>query len=194
MKKNTSIFFYKSLNKKYFFIPLTVAAISFTSAQAETAQPQSQAPATHNAEFSLNSLLLCRNLDGSELRLACFETQAEFVAQQIATGELVPVYKTESYETRRRNFGINSLKMPDFLANKEDPMEQISTTLTSARQDANGRWRFHLADGSIWEQVDSTNPHLTTRPGTGIEIRRGALNSYLMNVGSARAIRVARRP
>ena len=144
---------------------------------------------------SLNQLLECRNLAANEARLACFDAQSTRLAAETASGDLVPVYKSDIVEARRGLFGIDRLKVPDFLATQsaEEELAEIETTLEQARRQGTGPWRFVLSDGSTWDQIDTSDPYFSSRPGTQVRIRRASMGSYLMTVGRSPAIRVSRR-
>ena len=176
-----------------YLITLTTASVLavFPLSAAASEQDASRRPPLS----SLNQLLDCRNLASNESRLACFDSQAARLAQETATGELVPVYKSEIAEARRGLFGIDQLKVPGFLATQETDTElsEIETRLEAARRQGVGPWRFVLADGSSWDQIDSSDPYFSNRAGTQVRIRRASMGSYLMTIGRSPAIRVTRR-
>ena len=52
---------------------------------------------------------------------------------------------------------------------------------------------FHMTNGQVWRQTDSTRVRMPRGEGHTAEIRRGAMTSYLLRVnGEGRAIRVER--
>ena len=142
---------------------------------------------------SLNTLLACGEIADGTARLACFDSRTSQVKAEIASGDLVPVYKAEIRAARRGLFGIDRISVPQFLSSDSEEISEIETTIVSANRSPAGVWRFVLADGSEWEQLDTSNPYFSSRPGTEVRIRRGAMNSYLLTVGRASAIRVNRR-
>jgi hypothetical protein len=175
------------------FVTFTSALIA-TVVLAPTSAP-AQTGSTEPTPSSLNQLLECRNLASNEARLTCFDTQATRLAQETASGELVPVYKSEIAEARRGLFGIDRLKVPGFLAaqDAEEELGEVETTLELARKQGAGPWRFVLTDGSTWDQIDSSDPYFSNRAGTQVRIRRASMGSYLMTIGRSPAIRVSRR-
>ena len=73
-----------------------------------------------------------------------------------------------------------------------DEVSSVETTLTRARQGGDGKWVFRLSDGSTWRQIDSERVFFPNREGTEVRVRRAALGSFMMTVGSSRAVRVRR--
>lgn len=163
-----------------------LAAVYCTPAYSQSAIPPSPPPA-------LTQMVNCLENTDSNARLACFDSQALIVKSQIDNGDLVPVYKNEIAAAQRGLFGIDRIRMPNFLENSPQDISEISATIASAIRSPVGKWRFILDDESEWEQVDTSNPYFNSKPGTDVRIRRGSLNSYLLTVGNSSAIRVSRR-
>lgn len=143
-------------------------------------------------ESSLTLLLQCADITDSAVRLTCFDSQSTAVKTQLSSGELVTVYKTEIAEARRGLFGIDRIRMPGFLENDIEEISEIESTIVTAIRQQSG-WRFTLADGSQWDQIDTANPYFRSTEGTPVRIRRATLGSYLLTVGNSSAMRVSRR-
>lgn len=142
---------------------------------------------------ALGRLLSCQNTSDSSARLACFDSESIALRREVESGDLVPVYKREVETARRGLFGIDNVRLPSFLDNDRSDLRQIETTITTATRGPTGRWRFELEDGSRWDQIDSVDPHFSTRPGTPVRIRKAAMGSYLLTIGRATPLRVSRR-
>lgn len=163
-----------------------LAAVYCTPAYSQSAIPPSPPPA-------LTQMVNCLENTDSNVRLACFDAQALIVKNQIDNGDLVPVYKNEIAAAQRGLFGIDRIRMPNFLENSVQNTNEITATIVSAIRSPVGKWHFILDDKSEWAQIDTTDPYFNSRLGTDVRIRRGALNSYLLTVGNSSAIRVSRR-
>lgn len=161
-------------------------AIYCTPALSQTEQPATQ-------QSTLNQLVNCLEITETNQRLACFDSQALIVKNQLNSGELVTMYKNEIAEAQRGLFGIDRIRMPNFIENSNRDINEIHATIESASRSPIGRWSFVLDDKSVWDQVDTSDPYFNSRKGTEVRIRRGALNSYLLTVGNSSAIRVSRR-
>lgn len=107
------------------------------------------------------------------------------------TGEVVIVERAQVDAARRAVFGFAAPSLPGVFGG--DTMESLETTLDRATTALDGAWIFHLADGSVWRQIDNTrvtNPR--GRQGEEVRVRKAALGSYFLNLGSSRAVRVRR--
>lgn len=165
--------------------------IAFLALSSQSVVAQEIPPPSANS--SLNQMMNCSNVADNGQRLACFDSHAATIKTQLGNGELVPVYKAEIAEARRGLFGIDRIRMPDFLNNENEDISEISTTITSASRAPGGAWRFVLADGSQWDQIDTANPYFSSREGTPVRVRRATLGSYLLTVGNSSAMRVSRK-
>ncbi|WP_312136789.1 hypothetical protein [Brevundimonas sp.] len=153
----------------------------------------SQSASAQDRQSTMNLLVNCLEITDTAQRLACFDSQALIVKNQINAGELVAVYKNEIAETQRSLFGIDRIRMPSFFENSNESVNEINATIESAIRSPIGKWHFVLDDRSEWVQIDTTNPYFNTRKGAPVRIRRGSLNSYFLTVGNSSAIRVSRR-
>ena len=167
------------------FYGLLLSGLFCQQSAAKVIQPETP-------KSSLAALLDCTQITDSAERLACFDSQSTVVKSQLSTGELVPVYKAEIAEARRGLFGIDRIRMPGFMANEVEDISEIETTIVTATRQQSG-WRFTLADGSQWDQIDTANPYFRNTEGTPVRIRRATLGSYLLTVGNSPAMRVSRR-
>ena len=133
----------------------------------------------------------CQYLSDSAQRLACYDERMASLRAAANTGEVVIVERAQVDQARRAVFGLSAPSLPSVLG--DDTIESLETTLTQATPALNGAWVFHLADGSVWRQIDNTritNPR--SRQGEDVRVRRAALGSYFLNFGSSRAVRVRR--
>ncbi|AYG95819.1 hypothetical protein D8I30_12020 [Brevundimonas naejangsanensis] len=136
----------------------------------------------------------CQEITPNEARLACFDFTLARVLQARENGDLSVIDRAQVQEARRQLFGFSTVPLPA-LFGKNEPSEQIeaiSTTLDRAVRDNQGRWLFHLTDGSQWRQVDNETYHLRPVQGDEVRVRRATLGSYFLNLASNRAVRVRR--
>lgn len=149
---------------------------------------QQAAPADHLADIRT-----CSVIEADTERLACYDRSVRSLDAAEKRGDIVVVDRAEVRETRRQLFGFNlpPVAMFDRTSNAADAVDEVSTTLASARQ-VGFKWVLTLEDGSVWRQTDSSAFRFPNQPGTAVEIRQGALNSFLMRVGTSRSVRVER--
>ena len=164
---------------------LAVAAMA-TPAGAQTKKP-AQPPA------ALSRVLACQAIRDGTQRLACYDRQVAAMSHAQATGDLVAMDRQEVRRTKRSLFGIALPDLGVFGDNSiGENVSSLETTIKTARQNADGKWTFELAEGGRWAQIDSREFIVDPRAGHPIRIRRAAMGSYLANVNKQIAIRVRR--
>lgn len=178
------------MTKKSEFLYLwttVVAVASIGVSQPAHAEQDSTKPSI------LLDLLACRAITETGPRLACFDAATAALESAEQAGEVAVIDRAQARETRARLFGLN-LGSANLFGNlrQDAPVQEIETTLVSARQDGRGRWTFNLADGSTWRQVDDERVAGRTGPGAPVRIREGAMGSYLLSVSGARSVRARR--
>lgn len=138
----------------------------------------------------------CRNVADSAERLACFDkAAAEFVAAR-ERKDLVVLDRADVRKTRRSLFGFTLPRIKLFgdgdreEADKED-IKEIDAKVVSVGEVAPDRWSVKLDDGTQWLTVEGSRG-FPPQPRESVNIRRGALGSYLAQFSKRRMIRVRR--
>jgi len=142
----------------------------------------------------VSAVLACRFVSDSSERLACFDRNAAALEQAQSTGQIAVVDRAAVERTRRESFGFD---MPSFSsvfgAAGGQELTEVQTTLESARKVGGAaQWVFRLADGTVWRQIDSASTYFPNRVGQPVRVRRAALGSYLLTIGTGGAFRVRR--
>lgn len=151
-------------------------------------------PQTPPRPETLERLAACRLVADNNARLACYDAAAAALDTAQQQGELVVMDRAGVTETRRQLFGFDVPTLPRLFGDSAAPeLESIETTLQSASQPSEGRWVFRLADGSVWRQIDSDPVRFQNRTGQEVRVRKASLGSFLLTVGSSRAVRVRRQ-
>ncbi|MFN4296018.1 MAG: hypothetical protein ACK4FB_04190 [Brevundimonas sp.] len=142
----------------------------------------------------LNRLTSCRTMGDQMARLSCYDAAVEALDAAEREGEVVVVDRNQVRESRQALFGFDLPSLPAFGRNAaaEEDISSLETTLSRASRGGDGKWVFRLTDGSVWRQVDSESVFFPNREGTEVRVRRASLGSFMMTVGSSRAIRVRR--
>lgn len=78
------------------------------------------------------------------------------------------------------------------LACLKPDLQPNSATLASVRDVGGGVWLLTLDDGLTWRLTESVEPAFSTRRQYPVTVRRAAMGSYLMKVGSYPPFRVRR--
>lgn len=157
----------------------------------DLALAQNQPPADSDG---LTSLKVCRALPGEAQRLACYDRTVDQMGTAQASGDLVVVERSRVQQLQTELFGFAAPAMSAlFRGGEAKQVGAIETTLERAYRGAEGRWRFQLADGGLWEQVDHDPVRFVNQPGQEVRVRRASLGSYMLTTGNSRAVRVQRR-
>lgn len=142
----------------------------------------------------------CRAIEDDTARLACYDRAvADLFARQEA-GEVQTIDTAAIEQLERESFGFAMPSLPSLFSRRgsdETARPEISdqsAPIRSARVDpGTGKLVVTLENGQVWEQIDTARVSTTVlRRATEARIRRAALGSYLMNLGSGPAIRVRR--
>lgn len=140
---------------------------------------------------AFDKLSECQEISSNETRLACYDERMAALRSATTTGEVVIVERAQVDAAKRAVFGFSTPSLPSVFGG--DEVASLETTLERATTAVDGSWVFHLTDGSTWRQIDNTrvsNPR--NRHGEEVRVRKAALGSYFLNLGSSRAVRVRR--
>lgn len=155
--------------------------------------------AAEPAHPALAGLAKCAEAGDAAAKAACYDAATAALNQAVRSGDLILVQKKEAQEAQRGAFGFNlpSLNIFDRVSGgggggEAKPLESIVSEAKSARRDSSGRWVVVLADGAVWRQIDDIALAPPPRPGSRIEIYRGALGSFLMKVDKHKGVRAKR--
>lgn len=164
---------------------LLAAAIALAAAPAFAAEPAEPAV--------IAALKACRAITTDAERLACYDKAAQSVTKAQETGEVIIIDKQTARAARRQAFGLElpTLSILDKGTDKAET-EKLQSMVKSARVDAEQRLVVTLEDGAVWRQIDDTMLGKPPKAGDTIEVRKAAMGSYMMKIGSQPAIRVRR--
>ncbi len=140
---------------------------------------------------AFQAVLACRAQSDNAARLKCFDDAVASLGAAQSKGEVIVVDKAEVSKARREAFGLTLPNLSFFKTeSKDEAFETMTSTVKSARRASTGPWTMTLENGSVWRQI--TNDDITVKPGVEVRIRKGAIGSFLMNVGKQPAIKVHR--
>lgn len=132
----------------------------------------------------VQSLLACRSVTDSQLRLACYDRAAQRFAEAVGTKEVVVIDKARANQARRSLFGFTVPSLGGLFGGGGDEISQIQGTVQNVIENRDGALTITLADGSTWSQVDDTPVALPPRRGDKVVVKRGALGAYFVKIGS----------
>ncbi len=137
-------------------------------------------------------LIECRTLADPAARLSCYDTKVAALQLAQEQRQIVIVDQQEVREAKKGLFGFSLPQIKLFGGGSDEDVNDLETTITSARQHTHGRWRFVLADGAVWDQVDNEALVISPRNGDKILIKRAAFGSFRAKINNQPAIRVRR--
>jgi hypothetical protein len=143
------------------------------------------------------ALQTCRTLTDATARLACYDRAVDALAAATASGDVVVVERTEVRKARKGLFGF-TLPRIGFLTGKPDNAEdvadekQLATVVTAARSIGNGKWRFTVEGGGLWETVETNMGFTDPAPGKKVVIEKGSLGAYFVTVEKGRRVQAKR--
>jgi hypothetical protein len=151
-----------------------------------------EAQVTPERPALLAKLVACRAIAAVPERVACYDQHVAALDKAERGRDVALVERTEVNRARRSLFGFPVPRLKIFEGGSDEPeFTRIEATIKEARQSA-GRWSFQLDDGSRWAQSETDELARAPKPGDTIRVRRGAVGSFLANIGKAPAIRVRR--
>jgi len=148
--------------------------------------PETGTPAT------IKSLLACQSVADPTQRLSCFDKAAQGLSDAMTKREVVVVDKVRANEAKRSLFGFSVPNFSALFGGGDEQVNQIESTVTGAFENGYEGWTVKLADGSTWQQTDGNPVALPPRKGDKAVVRRGAMGSYFLKLGSQPGFRAKR--
>jgi hypothetical protein len=173
--------------------PVLPACVALLAVPALAAAPVAPPPAAK----TVTDLQACRALTDAAARLSCYDRAVDALAAATAKGDVVVVERTEVRKARKGLFGF-TLPRIGFLTGKPDNAEdvadakELNTIITASRSIGNGKWRFTVEGGALWETVEANSGFSDPLPGRKVLIERGSLGSYFAQVERGRRVQAKR--
>ena len=145
----------------------------------------------------VTALQACRTLADATARLACYDRAVDALAAATASGDVVVVERTEVRKARKGLFGF-TLPRIGFLTGKPDNAEdaadakELATVITASRSIGNGKWRFTVEGGALWETIEANMGFNDPLPGRKVLIERGSLGAFFATVEKGRRVQAKR--
>ncbi len=153
----------------------------------------------------LSDLYQCKTLSDNAARLACYDEKVGRVETAQETGELVAIDREAAEEIQRESIGFNIPSLPKINIfnrvnkDKATPRAKVefdgaTLNIKSTRIKADGKMRFYMDNGQIWDQSDTRRmrPFNKSAENT-LVIEKAALGSFLARInGKGGTFRVRR--
>lgn len=157
----------------------------------------------------LDKVYACTGVADGAARLACFDAAVAGLKTATETGSAVVVERAQIEKAEKEAFGLAAPSLTALAesaaasarpatsaatkpAEKPASLDSVTFPVKSVEKGADGRYRFVMENGQVWRQTDErTLPAIGRGPWTA-EIRKGALNSFMLKLGDRTSVRVKR--
>ena len=149
------------------------------------------APAMIDAPTAVDRLLACRTQTDPGARLACFDRTSAAASDALARKDVVVINRQAIKRTRTTLFGLSLPRLDILGTDDKDELKQIESVVAAAREVPDG-YIFILKDGSQWAQTDGQPIALPPEAGDKVIVKKAALGSFMLKLGSQPGVRVRR--
>lgn len=146
---------------------------------------------------AITDLQACRGISDVTERANCYDRAVDALSAATLKGDVVVVERGEVRKARKGLFGF-TLPRIGFLTGKADNAEDVAdekelkTTVVSARSIGNGKWRFAVEGGGLWETVEANTGFTDPKPGVRVKIEKGIMGAYFVTVEKGRRVQAKR--
>ncbi len=171
-------------------VPITVAVAFAVAGPVLAAEPVPVAK-------PVAALQACRTIADPVTRVACYDRAVDALNVATTAGDIAIVERTEVRKARKGLFGF-TLPRIGFLTGKPDNAEdvadakELNTVITGSRSIGNGKWRFTVEGGGLWETVEASMGFSDPLPGRKVLIEKGSLGAYFVKVEKGRRVQAKR--
>jgi hypothetical protein len=137
------------------------------------------------ASPEIDAVLACRTITDDAAQLACFRRAADALAAPSADTEAAA--RAPATPTPFGARPPRPARPP-----KSAQLRQITLKLVSLSDPGDGHAVLVFSDGSVWREIDAAPLAGSLQPGQTVQIEKGALGSFLLDVPHAAAVHVRR--
>lgn len=143
---------------------------------------------------TVDQLAQCQSIAADAERLACFDEATRTITAARRDGRLLVLDRQKVVERKRARFGLG----PETVTGPASDLEENAAALTEVTTSvvatvpavATGRWNLQLANGSVWQTVETTS--FPPRKGAPITVRAANLGGFRASVKGGRSFLVKR--
>lgn len=175
--------------------PVMIAALLMTSVGVPPAAAKEEAAPPDNTYIV--ALRKCQAIKEDSERLACYDKAASSLVAANDSGDLKVVDREDVHKARRGLFGF-SLPVLNIFGKggkdqaDQDEMNQIETTVKSARRTRYGNIIVTTAENAVWEIYEVPQRLMMPRPGDSLVIKKGALTAYFLRIDGQKGVKARR--
>jgi hypothetical protein len=155
------------------------------------------APSSAPPAKAITDLQACRGISDPAERATCYDRSVDALSAATLKGDIVIIERVEVQKVRKGLFGF-TLPRLGFLTRRADNAEdvadekELNTTVTNARSIGNGKWRFAVEGGGLWETVETNTGFTDPKPGLKVKIEKGSMGSYFVVIEKGRRVQAKR--
>jgi hypothetical protein len=143
-----------------------------------------------------DKLYACTGMADAQARLACYDAAVGQLKQAQSTGDVAVVSRADVQKAEKDQFGFSSPPQAAIIAGANAPaaaeLDNVKVTITAATKRADGKFRFTLDNGQVWDQTDTVRVRMLPDPPFAGEVSKGALGSFFLKPADKTAVRVKR--
>ncbi len=152
----------------------------------------SMAQLDDNRPDTLNDLIDCRSISDDSKRLACYDNKVGALQTAEESGDIVIADKEVLEKAQEDVFGLKVSDNPLFTGKNGARLNEISSTITSAKLFSRGKWSFTLENGSKWRQTEIVSLRRSPKAGNNVIIKRASFGGFHAIIEGQRFIKVRR--
>jgi hypothetical protein len=172
--------------------------VAFLAAGAVLITALSGAGEARAQQSMTDKLYACIGMTDAQARLACYDAAVGELKQAQSQGDVAVVSRADVQQARKDSFGFSAPPQASVTAAitapaaAEPEIDNVKVTITGATKRADGKYRFTLDNGQVWDQTDTVKLRLLPDAPFAGEIRKAALGSFFLKPADKTAVRVKR--
>lgn len=146
-------------------------------------------------ERLIDALAACLEIPNDSQRLACSDKAARALVDATKRKEVVVMDRADVTKTRRSLFGFTLPKLKLFGGgddDREEEIEQLEAKIERVAAQPQNGYVITIEGGARWRTTEPWTRSALPQPGVTVTIKRAALGSYFIKIGSGRAVRAIR--
>jgi len=152
-------------------------------------------------EAPLDKVYACAAMTESAERLACYDAAVTGLKQAHVSGGLAIVTRAQLDAAEKEAFGLDQPSITQLARSGAAPpgaggpkadLDNIALTIQMAERRPNGSYRFTMDNGQVWEQIDTYDLGRLPKGPLTAEIRKAAMNSFMLKPAGRTSVRVRR--
>jgi hypothetical protein len=169
--------------------------VAFLAAGAVLITALSGAGAAVAQQSLTDKLYACIGMTDPQARLACYDAAVGQLKQAQSTGDVAVVSRADVQKAEKDQFGFSSPPQAAIIAGAGAPaadLDNVKVTIMAATKRADGKFRFTLDNGQVWDQTDTVRVRMLPDTPFAGEVSKGALGSFFLKPADKTAVRVKR--